>query len=411
MVQAGRNLAQWLGKNDQLVFPIGAALVARIFLSVFGAFIAATSPGDPPFEFYNGAFVPLAPVGLDALIAPFQRWDAVWYDIIASRGYAVTDQSAAFFPLLPLLMRVLALGTGATFLVGTLVSTAATAGTFALVYRNTQELFDRTTARLAIVSWAVFPTAFYLFIPYAEALLLLLSVVSLEAARRNRWVAAGILGGLAALTRPPGVWLLVPLAVVWLEQARAQSNLTRVRTALPLLLVPLGILLHMLYLQLAFGDALLWLHALAAWENRFSFPWDTVAVQLNEILFGNPGTLLNNLLDLGATIFALGMVIVGLLPQAWRTLSLRGWKPRLPLAYGIYGLVFLLVPLTVVGHGFGMEHLPMANAARRAVVIFPAFMMAGVLLQGRLRAPLWISLSLGFQCIFVYIFVRWLWVD
>lgn len=411
MVQAGRSLAQWLVKNDRLVFPSGVALIARIFLSVLGAVIATTNRIDPPFEFYYGALIPLPLGGVDVLIAPFQRWDAVWYDIIASRGFAVTDQSTAFFPLLPLLMRVLALGTGTTFLVGTLVSTAATAGAFVLVYRSTQELFDRATARLALVSWAVFPTAFYLFIPYAEALFLLLAIVSLLAAQRNRWFVAGIVGGLAALTRPPGIWLLVPLGIVWLQHARTQANLTRVRTALPLLLVPGGILLHMLYLQIVFGDALLWLHALAAWENRFSLPWDTIAVQLNEILFGDGGTRLNNLLDLGATIFALGLVLVGLSPQTRREFSWQGWKPRLPWAYGVYGLVFLLIPLTVVGHGFGMEHLPMANAARRAVVIFPAFMMAGVLLQGRLRAPLWISLSLGLQCVFVYIFVRWLWVD
>lgn len=114
LVQSQSKLAEWFVKYDRFIFPIGAALLARIFISLIGIFTVTTTAIQHPLAFYHGALTPLEPAGLNILAAPFQRWDVVWYNSIATRGYAVTDQSAAFFPLLPLLMRILSFGTGTT---------------------------------------------------------------------------------------------------------------------------------------------------------------------------------------------------------------------------------------------------------------------------------------------------------
>lgn len=411
MALSWRDMLNWAKKHDDLVFPVGVVLIARLLLSLIGALVVATTPIREHLEFYQYKITMVEPRGLNLLIAPFERWDVIWYEIVATRGYSTSDESAAFFPLFPLLVRVLSLSTPNALLVGTFLTTACTAVAFVLVYRIARDIFDERTARLGIIVWSVFPTAFYLLIPYAESLFLVLAIGCLEAARRNRWWLAGIAGGLAALTRSPGVWLVLPLGVAWLEQTRSQTVSVRVRTGLPLLLVPLGLGLYMLFLQLAFGDAFLWLSSLRSWQNYFSLPWDTVVLQVREILFGDGTTLLQNLVDLGATVFVLGMVLLGLLPRDGRALSWRGWTPQLPLSYGVYGLILTILPLTIVSGVFYPHTMAMANAARRAVVIFPAFIVAGYYLRGRFRAPLWVSVSLGLSSILVFLFVRWSWVD
>jgi hypothetical protein len=64
----------------------------------------------------------------------------------------------------------------------------------------------------------VFPTAYFLHIGYTESLFLALSFASLWLARTSRWWGAGIIGGLAALTRANGLILIPALAVeAWLQ--------------------------------------------------------------------------------------------------------------------------------------------------------------------------------------------------
>src|SRR5918995_7068834 len=50
----------------------------------------------------------------DPLLAPLARWDSVWYLRIADSGYGDSAPRAAFFPLYPLLVRVLATPLGAS---------------------------------------------------------------------------------------------------------------------------------------------------------------------------------------------------------------------------------------------------------------------------------------------------------
>src|SRR5262249_29160432 len=70
--------------------------------------------------------------------------------------------------------------------------------------------------------------SFILFAPYTESLFLLLSVASLLMARRRQWWLAGLAGGLAALTRQQGLFLIVPLAwEVWENSGRQWKALLR----------------------------------------------------------------------------------------------------------------------------------------------------------------------------------------
>ena len=64
----------------------------------------------------------------------------------------------------------------------------------------------------------IFPTAYFLHIGYTEALFMALVLGSFLAARTERWWLAGLLGGLAALTRVNGLVLMPALPAEALTQ-------------------------------------------------------------------------------------------------------------------------------------------------------------------------------------------------
>ncbi len=52
----------------------------------------------------------------DALLAPWQRFDALWYVRIAMGGYSAHDSSTVYLPVYPLLIRIVSVPLG--FLIG-----------------------------------------------------------------------------------------------------------------------------------------------------------------------------------------------------------------------------------------------------------------------------------------------------
>ena len=75
------------------------------------------------------------------------------------------------------------------------------------------------------------PVSFFLSAVYTESLFLALSVGSIYAARRERWLLCGVLGFLAAISRNGGVALILPTAIIYLYGPRAAATLALTRWA------------------------------------------------------------------------------------------------------------------------------------------------------------------------------------
>src|SRR2546428_6053929 len=71
----------------------------------------------------------------------------------------------------------------------------------------------------AAAFFTVFPTAYFLLVGYTEAVFCALAFGSVLAARRRRWLPAGMLGGLAAAARLTGLALL-PFLLIALYAGR-----------------------------------------------------------------------------------------------------------------------------------------------------------------------------------------------
>ncbi|CAL9394791.1 glycosyltransferase family 39 protein [Streptomyces sp. enrichment culture] len=149
------------------------------------------------------------------------RWDSLWYTRVAELGYGYevrlpngdVHSNLAFFPLLPWLERLaeavspLSYADGG-FVVSLLASLAAAWGIFAVA----DHLYGRRAGVCAVLLWAVLPVGVVQSMAYSESLFTALAAWALYAVLTGRWVTAGLLAGLAGLTRPVG---LAVVAAVW----------------------------------------------------------------------------------------------------------------------------------------------------------------------------------------------------
>jgi hypothetical protein len=198
-------------------------LVLRIIYSLLGA-VTASRPepeplsSGPAFEAANSL---LKDQAFDRyLVNPWMRWDTGWYLKIAAFGYSPQDGTAAYQPLYPFLVRLLAWFTQDYLLAALLVASLAALAAMLLLYEVVNQEGMGSSAALRSVFWlACFPTAFFLFAAYTDSLFLALVLGAWLAARKGRWLPAGLLGGLAALCRLQGA-LLTP-AFLWLWLATA----------------------------------------------------------------------------------------------------------------------------------------------------------------------------------------------
>jgi hypothetical protein len=193
-------------------------------------------------------------------------WDGQHYLRTVVRGYGAgqaAEGGTAIFPLYAMATRALdwltPLHAG---LAGLLVSHACTLVFLVVLYRLGEQIAGEGRGRRAVLLFLVMPTSFFLVAYYAEAMLLALAAVAIEAGMRRRWAVAALAAALASATKPQGILLLPTLVVLWLHIDR------RWRQGLWLLLAPTGLGLWMVFLWRRYGDPMVWLNAQSIWGRE-----------------------------------------------------------------------------------------------------------------------------------------------
>ena len=324
----------------------------------------------------QGAYTPLG----DLLFGTLNRWDAGWFVRIALHGYEV-KQTAAFFPVYPILLRGLAFVVRSHLVAGVLISIVAAGATAELLFRIARTRLGERGARDAVLLFALYPISFVFTAVYSDALFLLFATASFYAAQRGRGLAAGVAGGLAVGTRLLGLALLPALVILlWRRGVRGLASLV---------LLPGALGLYVLYLHEHFGDALAFQHAEQGfWQRHTSTigpvtgSWDVLKsaeqglaniVRHLPPLLGAPNGYekvfewsIWNLVH-----FLLLVVGIWLTWLAWR---------RLGPAFGVYSAATLLVivsaPTAVV---------PLGSIPRFLLADFPLFLVLGDLVSVRPR--------------------------
>jgi hypothetical protein len=291
-------------------------------------------------------------------VGPWQRWDALWYEHIARSGYSHGDPDAAFFPLFPGAVHLLApLVGGNPALAGLVLSTVALAAALVVLHHLVTGDLDRGTADRTILYLALAPVAFFLLAAFTESLFLLLATGTLLAARRGRLGLAAAVAALAALCRSTGALLVAPLLVEVVADARRR----RARGEPPLR--PAHLLVVLPLLAIAGWD--LWIRVRLGipggvlalqkdiWGNHAVAPWTALHDSMRTVLDGGHPEEVINLVSSLALLVAV--------PLMWG---------RLPASYLAYAAVSVL-PIVC------RESLvtPQESSARYVLTVFPVFVL------------------------------------
>lgn len=322
----------------------------------------------------------------------WQRFDVGWYISIAASGYD-DPRKAAFFPLYPALIAGVStlLGDARHVLSGMLISNVAMLVAFFGIGLLAASEDTPEAASGAMRALAAYPLAFFTVAAYADSLFLACAVLTLFFARREHWRAAGVCGFLAALTRPVGLILLMPL--LWEYGRRRQwwswlwrwwttrgwrqplriPRLTLIRARLSpgglaeaLLVIgaiPAALALYAAFLWWRFGDPLLFVRAEQLGWHRIPIPiWQALGLDAGS-LFAAPPLSLS-----AARIWLDALPVIAIL--ALTLWNLRRMPPA--FAFFMLGLLYLALSAPKADNG-----IPLAAAGRYLLPSVPIFLLLG----------------------------------
>jgi hypothetical protein len=241
---------RWALPRILLVFLVTRLLVLAVVVAV------ETSQPAPP----DGVRVDDRPI-----IGSLTAWDGTYYLDIVGNGYEADADpfpNYAFFPAYPVLVRATSLlipdDSLAAIVVSNVALFAAVIVLYALSVRHLQP--DRAIWSLWFLLLA--PGAVGFSMSYTEGLFLLFAAGAFLAAETRHPWTAGVLLALAALTRVPGILLLLPMVVMYI----GRDGIRPTRDWIPLLLAPLAVGAFLVYLWSVTGDLLAPLHAQDYWR-------------------------------------------------------------------------------------------------------------------------------------------------
>ncbi|MEK7580989.1 MAG: mannosyltransferase family protein [Patescibacteria group bacterium] len=284
-------------------------LVIFLFITwrLFIFTVAAIAPKFIPnfggtFPYYNERLIS---TGLPYYIWSFGNFDGVHYLGIARDAYAY-QFTQAFFPLYPILIKLVSMILFNKYLISALlISNICFLAALLLFYNLTKRIYSKSVALWSCVFLISFPTSFYFGSIYTESLFLLLVVLSFYFFEQNKIILASLIGGIASFSRLVGIFL-----------APALVKKITIKNLIPILIVPTGLIIYMIYLQYKFHNALYFLTAQSAFGQERA---TTKIVLLPQVIYrwiaqitsSHGPQLFVSTFELAATLFALLTLIVG----------------------------------------------------------------------------------------------------
>jgi hypothetical protein len=321
-------------------------------------------------------------------------WDGWWYLQVAEKGYdpsplerldpgglfTVKQNSVAFFPLYPGLIRGVSEVTGLSLLgSGILVSVLASFVAAAGIYAVISLLAGVRAGTIAAGLWAVVPGAGVEWAVYSESLFVAIAAWCCYCVMKRRWVAAGLLAFVAGLNRPTSAALIGAVglaALVTLARRESRREHGVAGPVYAMVAAPLGLLSYVAWVGLSMGDLTAYFTLQReGWAHYFDFGAYTLDV------LGNTAIGKHNYLFAFPVPDLIAVQVVLALPFLV-ALMLRKKPPLVLVAYTLASIVTVLGTQQIFG-----------NTPRYLLPCFP-LLLAPAAAMGRLK---WPSLAVFFS--------------
>jgi len=368
--------------KDDLKFIIGLILIWWLSLSVFSFFSLSFLP-----KIVNGQIVPAGTQSFNFL-SSWANWDGGHYLGIAKSGYLYPFQYA-FFPLFPLLIRIVSPFLGGNFLAsGLVLSNFFLILALVFFFKLCRLDFNLDITKKALIFLLIFPTSFFLAAVYSESLFLFLVFSSFYFARQKKWFFASILAAFASATRALGILLFIALLFEYFYQQKFRFKLSL--NLFFIFLSPFGFLLYLLYLKIAAGNHWLFLSAQEHWQRLISFPWQTLL---------SYGSFVLGINSFGTSSYA--QIVLEFSTAIIFLLILIFSSFRIRVSYLIFGFSYLFATLTTGN---------LLSQPRLMLAIFPVFLTLSIWAQNKIFDLFVTFLSLLLFGLFLSLFLNGYWI-
>ncbi len=322
-------------------------------------------------------------------------WDVPHYIYIASSGYVNTGIEAnfiVFLPLLPLLIFISQLMFQTSFvLAGYIVTFIASILLACVFYKLILLDYSKRIAGLSVLLLFIFPTAFFLHIPYTESLFILFAILAFYFARkRNLWLSF-LFVSLAGFTRLTGLALIPAIftEIIFIDRENfIKKNKFKkfILLFFGSLLCLTGFLVYLFINYLIFGNPFYFTQAQKQnWYTNFA-PFGQGLISAYEGLFWRVG-LEKIMLGYGQLI----AFIFGLVMSIYVLLKIR-------FSYGIYMLM-------VLWFSFALSFW--LSMPRYILSLFPMFIVLAIFSKNLLFKYTWIIFSTTLLVILASIFIQY----
>lgn len=324
-------------------------------------------------------------------------WDSGWYLDIVENGYRLSQitegpmigqANYAFFPLLPILTKILGIILFGNYkLVGLIITISTSFIVVIYLYKLVKLLYDKEKAISATQYLIVFPTSFLLIAFLSESLFLALLCMTLYYSYKDNWKLAIVLAVLTTLTRSVGMFVGIPMLFAYFKnnfiggiikprkliQALFKPNI------LSLLLIPLSLIAFMLYISSITGNLFSIFSIQEAWGRYLTNPFRVLSL-------GIYGQGFNATFS---TMFALLCII----------LLLIGIR-KVPIGIWIMGFLFIFIPVVNSPNVFQLYSFP-----RYVLVVIPMYLiLANFFKLNSLKEKIVFIIFLIFQ---VFLAIQW----
>jgi Gpi18-like mannosyltransferase len=276
-------------------------------------------------------------------------WDSGWYLNIAANSYPssfdpLSQSNWAFFPVYPLLMKLLGSIIGSNYIAGIIISNICLIMASIFLYKLVRLDSDKQIAINSIKYLFIFPTAFVLSGVFTESLFLLLAIICFYYAKKGKWWIAGSTGFLLTLTRPLGIIIFLPILYEYLKTKHFKIEKIK-KDILWIALVPIGLVTFAIFSFFKTGNYLAFIYVQKAFGNTLNNPLKTI---IN-------GLISSDINILFASYFTLAVLLIIII-----------FNKKIDFSYFIFSLLLFIIPLLTPFY---------TSLSRYILIIFPLFII------------------------------------